>query len=326
MSWAADTVGTPIAGSWDGGQLLGIGVKGSEIPSTGESGPSYLYVHASLPTDDNVEFRGEFLTIPSGAGITFDSDSYGRFNIVAPDGIYTAIYNLYRDGVLDGGSPYQIDMIIGAAAPIDLVIQDIEQASELENITLSRSRTIAIQGIEQASELENVAVNVGLGITLNIHDIEQASELDNVSIARAIGLQIADIQQRNDLENIQISRALTLNIQDVEQASELDDVVVSINLGGIDLVIQDIEQASELENVAISRNRALNIQDVEQASELQNVVVGRNLTLNVDDIEQASDLQNVQISIPGSQVYGGSNSVLILSPQTNILLVTKWRT
>jgi len=121
MSWAADTVGAPQAGSWDGGQLLGIGVKGSEIPATGESGPSYLYEHATLPADNDVEFRGEWISVPSGPGITFDADEYGRITLIAPNGSYIATYNLYRDGVLDGGSPYQIDFDIGTVpANVDL--------------------------------------------------------------------------------------------------------------------------------------------------------------------------------------------------------------
>ena len=198
MSWAADAPGAPIAGAWRAGQVLGIGVKGSEIPATGESGPSYLYEHATLPADNGVEFRGEFLTIPSGPGITFNADEYGRIDFVAPDGSYTATYNLYRDGVLDGGSPYSIFLNIGQAGT---VIQATDSGIGDEGFITAPTVSITIvdtgagaEAADLSGELKNIA-DAGSGGEL-ITQIAANLVADNAAGADqafvTVDLQLAD--------------------------------------------------------------------------------------------------------------------------------------
>jgi hypothetical protein len=86
-----------ISGAYVIGET-GLGVLGSNIPSTGLYGASYLYNDLSLPADANKEIRGLIVTPPS-AGAFFAYED-GSFSLIgAPDGAYTFVYRLFVDGV-----------------------------------------------------------------------------------------------------------------------------------------------------------------------------------------------------------------------------------
>lgn len=79
----------------------GLGVLGSDIPSTGDNGAGYLYNDLTLPADANKEVRGLILTQPSAGSLFAYEDSSFEFS-GAPDGSYTFTYRLYVDGVDSG--------------------------------------------------------------------------------------------------------------------------------------------------------------------------------------------------------------------------------
>lgn len=101
---------------------VGLGVPASSIPSTGDSGPGYLFndiaEQGAAPTD---EMRGEILTWPSAGTLTANEDSSFSFT-GAPDGVYTATYRGYKNGVSynnpdEAGGEWIITMTIGSEAP-----------------------------------------------------------------------------------------------------------------------------------------------------------------------------------------------------------------
>jgi len=95
MSWRAES-SQLIAGRWVAGDR-GLGVRGFEIPSTGDDGASFLYNDLELPGDSLKEIRGHILTVPSGG--TFAAEENGAFSLIgAPVGAYSFTYRLYLDG------------------------------------------------------------------------------------------------------------------------------------------------------------------------------------------------------------------------------------
>lgn len=104
--------------SWIGEALLvgdrGLGVLGSEVPSSGESGAGYLYNDLSLPVDADKEVCGRITTWPSAGALTAYEDSSFAFT-GAPDGTYSFQYQLYVDGVATG-SPTTVTLQVGGTA------------------------------------------------------------------------------------------------------------------------------------------------------------------------------------------------------------------
>ncbi len=102
----------------------GGGVKGSNIPATGDSGPGYAYNDLTLPADSDKEIMGRVLTQPaSGTLFTYEDTS---FTFSAPDGTYSFTYQLYEDYVPIGG-PATVILTIGGGA----IVSDISVVSTL---------------------------------------------------------------------------------------------------------------------------------------------------------------------------------------------------
>jgi hypothetical protein len=100
---------------WISGALIigetGLGVLDSAIPSAGDNGAGYAYNDLSLPADAGKEICGRITTWPTAGTLTVNEDT--SFSFDAPDGAYTAQYQLYVDGV-STGSPQTISLIVGA--------------------------------------------------------------------------------------------------------------------------------------------------------------------------------------------------------------------
>lgn len=101
---------------WISGDLVigntGLGVLGSNIPSSGANGSSILYNDLSLPADANKEIRALILSEPSAGTLFVHED--GSFSFInAPNGTYYFTYQLYVDGV-STGSPATVTLNVGS--------------------------------------------------------------------------------------------------------------------------------------------------------------------------------------------------------------------
>jgi hypothetical protein len=92
----------------------GGGVRGSDIPSSGTSGPGYAYNDLSLPADANKEICGRITSWPSAGNLFAREDTSFDFT-GAPDGVYTFQYQLYVDYV-PVGSPTTVTLTVGGGS------------------------------------------------------------------------------------------------------------------------------------------------------------------------------------------------------------------
>lgn len=112
--YSGDAPGLP-AGSYHYG-VGGLGVLGSEIPSSGEHGPGYMYPSLSLPGDAGKEYYGVLGAIP--AGLTISVDEYSRVTASANDGSYVVPFALYENGQLLGSSSFTLNFGPGSGAAV----------------------------------------------------------------------------------------------------------------------------------------------------------------------------------------------------------------
>lgn len=84
----------------------GLGVLGSEVPSTGTHGPGFLYPSLALPADANKEIRGVIITQPVGLK-SFDVQPTSAFTAEANTGVQSAFFDfqVYVDGTLLNSNP-----------------------------------------------------------------------------------------------------------------------------------------------------------------------------------------------------------------------------
>jgi len=90
------------------------GIKGSDLVSTGGSGPSIPFPLATLPSENDVEFRIVVGTIPVGLTFTIYPDF--TFLAAAADGTYDVPFVLEKNGTPispESGSGYALRLIFG---------------------------------------------------------------------------------------------------------------------------------------------------------------------------------------------------------------------
>lgn len=97
----------------------GLGVRGADVPSTGDNGPGLLYPGLSLPVENEDEFRVTIDTVPAGVTIYVDEDSSFAASAVAP-GSYVGTYSAYKNGVLYGSSTYTLSFGDGLTGTLTL--------------------------------------------------------------------------------------------------------------------------------------------------------------------------------------------------------------
>ena len=103
---------------WISGSLLigetGLGVLGSAIPATGESGAGYAYNDLSLPADNAKEICGRITTWPTNGTLFAYEDTSFDYTALS-DGADSFAYQLYVDGVAVG-LPTTVSLITGIAS------------------------------------------------------------------------------------------------------------------------------------------------------------------------------------------------------------------
>ena len=174
-----------------GRRILGtpkVGVLGSNIPSTGTSGPAYTYNDLNLPADADKYIRGVILSGPSaGDFFAYEDTSFTFAN--APDGTYYATYQLYVDNTIVG-SPATITLQVGeAAVTVNCVVGN--STAQGSDVSLNRTiNAIVSNGVAQglSSSVSNgnsVSTSIGEAISSGLAASVVQSQTVNALTANA---------------------------------------------------------------------------------------------------------------------------------------------
>lgn len=132
------------------------GVLGAVVPSTGTSGPAYIYPSLAHPGDDAVEVSGYITTWPTLGNLAANEDTSFLFT-GAPDGVYTFQFQPAAFGV-NVGSPKTVTLTVGNATLISAIIGNVAVVGLNATITQNSTTTIS-------ANVGNVAV---VGLTANV--------------------------------------------------------------------------------------------------------------------------------------------------------------
>lgn len=105
----------------------GLGVRGADIPSTGEHGPAINYAGINLPAEANDEFRIVILTPPAGVDNFFVYED-GSATGDAPDGVYTGTWEGFKNGASYGTGTFTV--AFGDGLTGNLVLDDLLASGE----------------------------------------------------------------------------------------------------------------------------------------------------------------------------------------------------
>lgn len=184
MSYRFDS-GPLLANSYMWGDR-GLGILGSEVPSTGEDGASFIYNDLSLPADNDKEYYAVITSSPAAGTLTIYSDSSFDFT-GAPDGAYSATYELYEDGISKGTGT--IALTVGGVADTTPDAFSFTDQTDVALSTLTTSNTITVTGIDSPATITvtggEMSINSGaftsVSTTVSVNDAVQLRQTSSGS-------------------------------------------------------------------------------------------------------------------------------------------------
>lgn len=182
--------------------VTGLGVKGIDLPSTGEDGIAPLFQLANLPAENDVEFRWLILTTPSVG--TFFAYEDGSFEWDAPlETVDSFTFEWFKDGVSQGNDTVNVtitedtglnittteirssridDSFLSIATPgsAEFVTTEV-RSSRLNSSILSIPQNLLLSVTETRSARFDIsAVNVPVVITVNPKNIIRVKRKNNI--------------------------------------------------------------------------------------------------------------------------------------------------
>lgn len=182
------------AGTWISSSYPGIGVPAAQIPSTGTSGPAFLFADiAANGFAASDELRLELLTRPAAGKLLLNQDSSGSFT-EAPAGTYPVQYRGIRNG-----QPY-------GDFTISLIIGDEPPPTKVGTISVTAAAAVALSGGKVAAAV----VAMQASTALSLAHIKQAVSSLSVPAAATItvfGANTAAAQRADQVADIRSSNA-----------------------------------------------------------------------------------------------------------------------
>ena len=133
MAWRSDSTHLVPAG-WTSSRYAGHGVRGADIPQTGQHGGAMQAEHVNLPAEADNEFRFVVLTAPPLLTL-FAYDEDGVIVAEGPPGVHTGTAEGFMDGASYG--TFDFDIIFGSIIGGDAVMPGPSAAGELTGGTPS---------------------------------------------------------------------------------------------------------------------------------------------------------------------------------------------
>lgn len=179
----------------------GHGVLAQDIPSTGDSGASFLYNDITLPADNNKSIRALVSNRPVVGNLFIYED--GSLTATGfPDGIHTFNYQLYVDGVATGSlatvtMEFATTPFTGTITKLELPIQ-----SKLLDITTGSSQSFSGTLTKYDLNLSSKLLEGSFGTVIPFTGVVDKTSL-NASYKQLIGVFgssvpfVGDISKQN---------------------------------------------------------------------------------------------------------------------------------
>ena len=130
-----------VATNWDYFGPPDVGVLGSNIPQTGESGGSVMANDIQLPADANNFYRAVAVTPPTG---TFQMEIDGSGTFTGAAGSHTLIYRVYENGIDRGTTTATFEFGTTHAEISDIPMAMGVAADETWALSYSESATVSM--------------------------------------------------------------------------------------------------------------------------------------------------------------------------------------
>lgn len=154
----------------------GLGVLGSDIPSTGDSGPGYAYEDL-IAGDDTKEIRGLIVSWPTNGTLRAYEDTSFTYDGSSD----TFQYQLYVDGV-SRGSVVTHTLLIGV---YDVALAGITSSESFGSLSASTSSAaeISLSGIQSGESFGSMLVSLGQTSSIVLSSISSGESFGSMTVS-----------------------------------------------------------------------------------------------------------------------------------------------
>lgn len=238
----------PVSGSHTVKQYAGFGIRGADIPTTGDSGGSPVLNDGILSTS---EYYWEVETAPGSGTVTIFPDMTFE-HAGAADGSWPWVYRLYwvdADGT-NGNATATVTDVFGTAAVV-LAIANATHGHSADGIWLTTQWLLSVAEASHAQAADNLGLSTTGSASLSVADGTHAHSAETLTLATQQLLAIADALHAHvaDNEVLDTSNAVWLTVQEALHNHASDSLGLSLQTW---LVIADAVQAHYADAAVLS--------------------------------------------------------------------------
>lgn len=229
----------PVSSSHTVKQYAGFGIRGADIPTTGDSGGSPVLNDGILSTS---EYYWEVETAPGSGTVTIYPDMTFEHD-GAVDGSWTWVYRLYwvdADGT-NGNATATVTDVFGTAAVV-LAIANATHGHSADGIGLTTQWLLSVAEASHAQAADNLGLSTTGSASLSVADGTHAHSAETLTLATQQLLAIADALHAHaaDNEALDTSNAVWLTVQEALHNHASDSLGLSLQTW---LAVADAVQA-----------------------------------------------------------------------------------
>lgn len=300
---------------------VGLGVIGSEVPSSGDDGAGYLYNDITLPDDANKEIRGYITTWPTdGTLYAYEDSSFIYWPNPSFVGTDTFLYQLYIDGVASG-SPILVELVV-VGRTITVTFSDVAQTNVLSEVIVKETHLVTCPNIIQTNLVSSASIYLAPTHVIVIDNVNQTSTASPVNVTNFVDITqrvvAVNIAQTHGAQPVALTVPFGVVAASVVQDSEAQPVALT---WPISIVIDAVNQSANVSGVIAINGKIITPDTVVRLSEIwarMELDPTNPVNITPDTLTVGSIYQNV--STDGASRTGNS-LISPVSPDTQVLEV-----
>lgn len=280
----------PMSGAHTVRRYAGFGIRGADIPATGDQGGSPVLNDGISPAS---EYYWRLVTPPSsGIFVIYPDLSFSYDTNGVANGDYTAVYELFEGGFSAGTAPISLHVgpyfVIGAASQQNnqaaaaavkqthlLGVADSQQLNQASASGVSQASTTFISAADSTQINQAAAVAIRQMHLVGITDSQQLNQASAGSVSQSsiTFVSAADSAQANQASAAAVRQIHLVAVADSQQVNMVAAAAVAQSTPGA-VTVADSQQVNQASSAAIRQTHLVGMASSQQANRASAAWVG----------------------------------------------------
>lgn len=291
----------PIPGAHTIKKYAGFGIRGADIPTTGDNGGSPVLNDGILPGS---EYYWRVETPPGSGTLTIFPDLSFELDGAA-DGDWTWQYRLFEDGTDEGVATVSVhvgghDVTIASSQQVNqaspasvrqthlISVSDSQQGNQSSAAAIQQTHKVGAADSQQSNAASAASVSQSSTTFISAANSIQINQADAAAIRQTHLLSFANSQQGNQASSIGIQQTHLLGVASSQQVNQASAAAVLQVISGY-VIAADSQQINQASAAAVRQTHLIGIassQQINQATGGSIYVSGPIGSLSDSDIQR----------------------------------------